>query len=486
MRGGLALTFAAALGGCAVGPNYRRPAVTVPAAFRGAALATQAASPAGSTAQPASLADLPWWEMFQDEHLLTLIREALGNNYGLAAAAERVEQARALAGLGTTALLPAVGVQAGPSYQQTFLPVQIADAASPRYPLYQLQATLSWELDLWGRLRRLREAALGDYLASEEARRGVMVTLVGDVAQGYFQLLALDLQLAIAHRTVESRRETLRLFEELARGGVGNRLQTASADANLASARGTIPDLERQIALRENQLALLLGRSPQPIARHPDLLRLPAPPSLPPGQPAALLERRPDLRQAEAGLLTANAQVGAAFAEFFPRLSLTGSAGLTSTSLPALFTAGAATFGIGLLTSWLVPLLNGYQIRYRHRAQQANWRALVASYRQAVLSALVEVSSALIAIDRLHEQRSLLETEVRARSESVELAKIRFRNGVASYLEVVQAEQNLFPAELQLAQLIGSQFVYTTQLYRALGGGWQPPPRVAADKPDAR
>jgi multidrug efflux system outer membrane protein len=327
---------ALAVGGCVVGPDYKRPEVTLPAGFRGPA-------PSGKSGQTTQPADLPFWEMFQDPLLVALIREALGKNDGLLAAAERVEQARALAGLGTTALLPSVTVQAGPSYQQTFSPIRIADAVNPRYPLYQLQGLLSWELDLWGRLRRLRQAALADYLASEQARRGVVVALVGDVAQGYFQLLALDLQLRIARRTVESRRETLRLFEELARGGVGNRLQTASAEANLASAPATIPDLERQIAQREYQLALLLGRPPGPIARAADLLGVPAPPSLPPGLPAALLERRSDLRQAEAGLVAANAQVGAVFAEFLPRLSLTASAGLTSTELPSLFTAGAAT-----------------------------------------------------------------------------------------------------------------------------------------------
>jgi multidrug efflux system outer membrane protein len=435
-----------------------------------------------------SFADLPFWEVFEDPRLLALLRAALAGNYDLVSAAARVEQARALAGVSTAALLPAVNLRAGTSYQQTFTPFNLANIpgvrpGNPRYAVYVLDGALSWEIDLWGRLRRLREAALADFLASEEVRRGVIVSLVGEVARGYFQLMALDLQLRIARRTVVSRRQTLALFQELERGGVGNRLQTAAGEANLAGAEAAVPALEMQIAQQENQLAVLLGRPPGPIDRGEDLLARPAPPMLPAGLPATLLERRPDLRQAEAALIAANAQVGAALAQFFPQLSLTGSGGVQSASLPALFTAGAATFGIGLLVNWLTPLLSGSQIKHRYEAQKANWQALVASYRQAVLNALSEVSGALIALDRLRAQRGHQEAEVRARTETVEMAKVRFRNGVASYLEVVQAEQNLFPAELQLAQTIGAQFTALALLYRALGGGWMQPAVTPAPRP---
>jgi multidrug efflux system outer membrane protein len=460
----LLLCGAALLSGCAVGPNYRRPDTRVPSSFRGQ-------HDRGS----ASVADLPWWEVIHDAKLLTLLQEALAHSYDLQVAVARVEQARALAGVSTAALLPAVSAQAGASYQQAFSPLRLL-SSSPgnlRYALYQLEGSLSWELDLWGRLRRLRESALADYLASEEARHGVLVSLIGDVAQDYFQLLTLDRQLAIAQRTLRSRRETLQLFQALESGGVGNRLQTASAEANLDSAAAEIPNLQRQIIIKENQLAILLGRAPGAIARSPELFDGPEPPALSAGLPAALLERRPDLRQAEARLIAANAQVGAVFAEYFPHLTLSAHGGAESTSLGTLLTSGAATFGIGLVANWLMPLLNGAQIRHRHRAQQANWCALVATYQQTLLAALAEVADALATLDQLREQRLQLTAEVRARSESVTLAKERFRNGVASYLEVVQAEQNLLPAEFSLAQTIGAQFVATTQLYRALGGGWQ-------------
>ncbi|HEX2570183.1 MAG TPA: efflux transporter outer membrane subunit [Polyangia bacterium] len=470
----LSLVLGIALGGCLVGPDYRRPKTPEPDTFRGQA-------PGG----PDSFADLPWWEVFQDEHLLALLREALDHSYSLQNAAARVEQAREAAGVAADTLLPTISVHASPSYQQVFTPPRLAPR-NQRYPLYTLGGGLSWEVDVWGRLRRLREAALAEYLGTEEARRGVIVSLVGEVAQNYFQLLTLDEQLAIAQRTVAARRDTLRLFQEREQGGVGDRLQTASEEANLAGAAATIPNLEQQIAARENLISILLGRPPGPILRSRDIFHRPSPPELPAGLPGSLVERRPDLRQAEAGLIAANAQVGAAFAQFFPQFVFNASGGVESASLSTTFTTAAATFGVSLVVNWLIPLLNGYQIKHRYRAQQANWRALVAAYRQTVLNALAEVSNALIAVQKLREQRTQLEAEVRARNESVELAKVRFRNGVASYLEVVQAEQNLFPAELQLAQTIGAQFVAMTQLYRALGGGWQLPPPPPGEAKAAR
>jgi multidrug efflux system outer membrane protein len=336
--------------------------------------------------------------------------------------------------------------------------------------------TLSWEIDLWGRLRRLRQAALADFLGAQDNARGVIVSIVGDVAQGYFNLVALDLQLEVARRTAESRQKTLALFTERAAGGVGDGLQTASEEANLQDALATIPALERQIAQQENQLALLLGRPPAAIARTADFLRnSPPPPDLPVGVPAALLERRPDVRQAEAHVISANAQVGAAFAALFPSLTVSANGGFESTSLATLFTVGASTFGVGLVVAWLMPLLNGAQLGHAYRGQQAAWRSAVAEYRKSVLVALVDVANAQAAARTLREQRARLESAVRARQEAVRLSTDRYRAGVASYLDVVQAEQNLFPTELQLAQTVGSQFAATAQLYRALGGGWMKP-----------
>jgi multidrug efflux system outer membrane protein len=463
-----ALVVGLTAAGCALGPNYRRPSTPMTERFRGQA-----------RAEASSFADLPWWEVFRDPALTALIKEALDNNFDLKQAAARVEVARANARIGTTALLPSLGVEGGPSYQQIFSPFRAAGAATGfgtgplRFPLYRLEATLSWEIDLWGRLRRLRESALAEFFASEENRRGVIVALIGDIASTYFNLVALDDQLAIARRTVEARRETVELFATREAGGVGNRLETAAAEANLANAAAAVPELERRIAQTENQLSLLVGRPPGPIRRAPSLVRTIVPPDQPAGAPAALLERRPDVRAAEARLVSANAQVGAAFASFFPTITLNASGGSTATSIGDLFSMSTLTYAVGLALGWVAPLLNGYQLVWRYRASKSNRQIAVVEYQRTVLVALVEVASALVAVDRLRERRAQLEAEVAARAESVELAKVRFRNGVASYLEVVQLEQNLFPAQILLAEVIGDQFAAYAQLYRALGGGWR-------------
>ena len=467
-----ACVLVAATAGCAVGPHYHRPATPVTATYRGQ-----------DRAEAASFADLPWWQAFGDEPLNALIKEALANSYDLADAAARVDAAREGFKASTDALLPAIGINGGPSYQQVFSGLSSAIPTTPggpslptgnfRFATYTAQATLSWELDLWGKLRRQREAALADFFASEDNRRGVIVSLIGTIAGDYFNLLSLDLQLQIAKRTVQSRKETLDLFAKREAGGIGDRLQTSSEAAILAGAAATIPALERQIVAVENELSILVGRPPGSIWRSGNLLARPVPPHQAAGDPAQLLERRPDVRQAEARVISTNAQVGAAFAQLFPTISVSANGGLASSSLSQLFTVGAATYGAALVIDWLAPIFAGAAYAHRYRAQEALWRAAVADYRRAVLNALAETSNALVTLDRLHEVRAQLEVAVHAWSESVRLAKVRYDNGVASYLDVVQAEQNLFPAELQLAETIGDQFSALAQLYRALGGGWQ-------------
>jgi multidrug efflux system outer membrane protein len=409
----------------------------------------------------------------------------LANNLDLADAVARVDIARYNAKIRTDQLFPSLSVNGGPAYQQVFSPFSAIvppgtttpfPLGNERYATYTLGGSLSWEVDLWGRLRRLRQSALADALAAEETERGVIVSIIGDVAQAYFNLVALDLQLEVSRRTVESRRQTLALFAERERGGVGDRLQTASEEALLANALATIPALERQIAQQENQLAFLAGRPPGSIVRPRDYLQRPAPPpDLAIGIPAALLERRPDVRQAEARVISANAQVGAAFAALFPQITFNASGGVESSSLSTLFSSSAVTFGVSLLVGWLVPLLSGAQLIHAWRGQQAGWRAAVAEYRRAVLVALGDVANALVAIRSFREQRARLADAVRASAETVKLASDRYRSGVSSYLDVVQAEQTLFAAELLLAQTIGAQFAATAQLYRALGGGWTSP-----------
>jgi multidrug efflux system outer membrane protein len=452
------------LSGCALGRDYQRPAVAAMSSFRGQ-----------DRAEAASFADLPWWQVFHDEALAALINEALQNSYDLAEAVARREAARENAAASAGALFPSVGVRAGPAYQQTFSPFTAPGRPSGnlRYETYTLQATSAWEIDLWGRLRRLREAALADFLASEQNRRGVIVSLVGDVAAGYFNLVALDLQLDVARQTVAARQQTLQLFVAREAGGVGDGLDTASEQASLANAAAQIPSLERQITRLENQLCVLLGRTPGPIRRTRDFFPAPAPPMQPAGLPAKLLERRPDVRAAEAQVMAANAQVGAAYAALFPTISLAASAGFESTSLSNALNSNALIYALAPLASWVAPVLNGAQNRHRHRAQEATLHAVIAQYRRTILTALGDVADAVTDIHQLGEQRAQLDAEVRARNDSVRLAKVRFTNGVASYLDVVQAEQNLFPAQIALAQTIGAQFVAVTQLYRALGGGWQ-------------
>jgi outer membrane protein, multidrug efflux system len=483
MRRALVLALALTAAGCAVGPNYQRPATPTTAGFRGQA-----------RAEAASFADLPWWELIRDPTLAALIKAALAGSYDLQDAVARMEVARQSAKASTAALFPELGVSVGPSYQQVFLGA-ISGLSAPglptgnlRYPSYLLQGSVSWDIDLWGRLRRLRESALAQFLASEEHRRAVIVSLIGDVAAGYFSLEALDLQLAIAHRTVASREETLALFRNREGGGVGSALDSASEEALLAGARATIPSLERQIVQAENQLSMLIGRPPGPIDRGLDLAHHPVPPEPPIGMPASLLERRPDVRQAEALVMAANAEVGAAFAALLPSLSFTGNVGVEGASLGHLFTGQALTFLASGLLSDVLPLFNGAQKVYGWRGQQASYVVAVVAYRRTVLTALGEVADALVALKTYRQARTELEAQVAAQVESVRLAKERFTAGVASYLDVVQAEQNLFPTELTLAQTIGAQFTALADLYRALGGGWQafPPSHASSNAPPGR
>ena len=468
----LAPAVVVVLAGCAVGPNYKRPTTPVTPTFRGQ-----------DRAEAPSFADLPWWEVVRDPALIALIEEALRGSYQIEDAVARVEIAHQNAKASTDALLPAVGVQASPAYQQIFVGSLAGLSGVPGLPSgnvpyasYLLAGTVSWEIDLWGGLRRLRESSLAQFLASEENRRGVIVSLIGDVAQAYFTLQALDLQLAIAHRTVQSRQETLTLFQQREQGGVGSALDTTSELALLAGARATIPALERQIVQAEDQLSYLVGRPPGPIRRSPDL-NLHALPGDPPiGMPASLLERRPDVRQAEAQMISANAEIGAAFAAMLPNLTFSGNVGVESSTLGQLFTGNALTFLVSGIVNGPFPFLNGGQNVRRWRSQQATFVTTVVAYRRTVLIALQEVADTVVAIRSYRQARAELEAQVAAQVESVRLAKERFTGGAASYLDVVQAEQNLFPTELTLAQTIGSQWASLAQLYRALGGGWQVPP----------
>ncbi len=445
---------------CAVGPNYKRPAVDAPPIFRGQ----------DGDARRASLADLPWWEVFKDDRLKELIQTALTNNYDLRVAVRRIEQARAIEVQTRSQLFPQVGYEGDVATgKNSFL-----DAPSPNSGKTRGSAlailNVAWELDLWGRIRRADEAARAQLLANEEAKRGVMLSLVSDVAQAYFELLELDLQLEIAKRTTRSFGDSLAIFRRRLEGGVASRLETSRAEASLASTAATVPNLEQLIAIKENQINVLLGRNPGPVPHSATLIQQHTPPEVPPGLPSALLERRPDVRQAEQELVAANAQIGVAVAVFFPRLGLTTFFGRASPELSA-FTAGSAS-AWAVAGSLVGPIFQGGRLLGQYRQAEAQWEEVKLRYQQTALNAFQEVSNALITRQKLEEVRAQQARAVSALDDSVKVSLQRYVAGLSSYFEVIEAQQQLFPAENALAQTQLNQLVVIIRLYKALGGGW--------------
>ncbi len=446
------------LASCAVGPNYQRPPAASPEQFRGHV------SPAEAT----SLADRPWWEVFNDATLESLIDEALRNSYDIRAAGWRVEEARANAGIARSEFFPKV--QAGAGWSHTRSSSFTSGGSAEPVSLYDVNLGLSWELDLWGRIRRLDQAALARYLASEEARRGIMLSLVAEVATRYFDLRRLDLQLEIAKRTAAAFEQTRDLFDRRLAAGAASALETASAEASLASTSANIPSLERQIAAQENQLFLLLGRNPGDVPRGAGLNDQLLPPEIPPGIPSDLLERRPDVREAEQALIAANANVGVATADLFPTISLTGALGGVAPQVSELFGKGKQwSAGGGVLS----PIVQGGRLADARRAAVAQWQQARLGYERTVTNAVAEVSTALVAYGKLAEVEKQQARAVSADREAVRLANQRYVAGLADYLEVLQAEQQLYPAENALAQTRSDRLATLVQLYKALGGGWK-------------
>jgi multidrug efflux system outer membrane protein len=449
----LALCF---LSGCPVGPNYKRPETTVPETFRNQT----------GAADVTSLADLPWWQVFEDETLQGLIHEALENNYNLLTAAARVEQARAQVGVTRSQIYPQAGYQAQASRGKQF-------GVSPEnstFNTFLAAFNVAWDLDIWGRIRRASEASLADLLATEWVRRGVVLTLVSDVAIAYFQLRELDLELEIAQRTTKSFQDSLTLFEQRYRGGVGNKLATERAAAALAQTAAAIPSLENQIVATENLISILVGRFPGPIPRGAALVEQRFPVKTPPGLPSTLLERRPDIQQAEENMVATNALVGVAVANFFPRVGLTSVLGGQSEEIENIVkNSGAIWLIAGQLAG---PLFQGGLLIESYRAQVAQWEQAKMQYAQTILTALQEVSDALTAQQKLAEVRDQQALAVAALQESVRLATLRYVGGLATYFEVLEAQQQLFPAENFLAQTERDQLITVVQLYKALGGGW--------------
>jgi multidrug efflux system outer membrane protein len=449
------------LPGCAIGPNYRRPELPAPETYR-----------AQSFAESASLADLPWWEVFRDEALGELIRQALEQNLDLRAAVARVERARYVAAVARSEFFPQVGYEADAARgDDTFLGSVAPGTLSENSYLAVLN--LAWEIDLWGRIRRSSEAARADLLAADAFRRGVVLSLVARAAQAYFELRELDLELEIARSTVESFTETRDIFERQYLGGVAPRLDSLRAEAALAQAAAVVPDLERLIFAKENEVAVLTGAPPREVARGAALAEQWLPPDVPAGVPSDLLARRPDLALVEQNLVAENALVGVALAEFFPRVGLTAFAGSASTELSDLLRSGTGLWSlVGVAAGRIFTF--GRNL-YTYRAQRAVVEEAVARYEQALLVALREVSDALVTREKLVAVRAQQERAVSALREALRIARTRYLGGLASYLEVLDAQQQLFPAENDLARTRRDQLLVIVTLYRALGGGWSTP-----------
>jgi multidrug efflux system outer membrane protein len=456
----LLLILSLSLAGCAVGPDYKRPPISQPQNFRG--------DPSGQTN---SLGDMPWWELFRDDTLQALIRAALTNNYDVRIAASRVEQARAILEENRAGYFPQVTYQGGVGDGRNVVAGVPYLVGGPAGKGYQAAVFASWEVDLWGRIRRLNESARAQFLATAEARTNVMLSLIATVASDYFQLLALDQELQIARDTTNSFGQSLKLFSERLRGGVSSKLETAAAEAEEASTAATVPELERQIMVEENQLRILLGMNPGPIMRNKKLLEELLPPDVPPGLPSALLERRPDIRQAEQMVRSANAQIGVAKANFYPQLSLTALFGQVSPEL-STFTAGGAN-AWSIAANLAGPIFKGGLLKGELHQARAAWEETVLQYQSVVLNALQEVSNQLIARQQLAKERVEQARAVRAYEEAVRVANERYTAGQANYYELLQEQQLLFPAENALTQTELNQLLAIVQLYRALGGGWE-------------
>ena len=456
---GVLLSSAPFLVGCMSGQNYERPQMAPPPEYRFVENANQAQS----------LADAPWFQVFDDPTLQALIRDAIANNLDLKAAAARVEEARARAGIPKTYLYPQVDGVAGYSVRGASSTSE-SDDTTHQSAAYGFR--LTWELDLFGKIRRQSESATALALASEQGRRGVIVTLVGDVATNYFLLRELDLQLNIARQTLRINDQTVSYFRDRLDGGVSNRLELDRIQANRSQTAAAIPSIENQIALVENAISLLLGRPPGSITRMGLTIEEPLPPPIPPGLPASLLERRPDVVGAEQLLVSANADIGAAKALFFPTISLTGFLGGVSGDVTTFLGGEGAVwqFGAGLLQ----PVFQAGRLKRNVEVMEARYNAALAEYQKSALNAYREVADSLVTIQKLASARIERQTGVVALTDAADLARARYDSGLASYIEILTADQDLFQQQLLLAQTRGAELRARAELYRALGGGWQP------------
>ena len=447
---------------CKVGPDYARPDIPVSDAFR----------MAEEPKDVQSLANVPWWELYRDEELQKLIRIALEENKDLKRAVATVDEFAARVLVAKTDFVPQMNATINsPVFGNT------RNVQFPGFPSifnHYIQGNLSWELDLWGRIRRSNEAALGDLLAREENRRAVILQIVAGVAQAYFELRQFDLQLEIATRTLHAWNESVRLARARFRVGYINQLDVEQFEAEQANAAARIAELKRQMVQKENEISVLLGRNPAKISRGRPLTEQVMPPLVPAGLPSELLQRRPDVIQAEQQLAASTARIGQAKADRFPKISITGVLGVASPQLSHLVNNetffGVAGAGVA------APLLNAQVLGFQQEASEAQAGQAVAQYEQTILTAFREVEDALVAVTTAVEQATAQERQVKALQTALRLANLRYTGGIANYLDVLIAQRNLFDAELSLASTRRLHLVSVVQLYKALGGGWLPRP----------
>jgi multidrug efflux system outer membrane protein len=462
-RAGVALALAASA--CTVGPNYRQPVTHLPEAYRGATPVAE------DVANRPSLADQKWWELFQDEELQELIRTALRQNFDVRIAGARIAEARAQLGITRADQFPRVDASALAERERV--------SASPvPFPLeafqqnvFQVGASTSWEVDFWGRFRRATEAARATLAATEWGRRAVVTSLVAQTAEAYFVLLAIDLNLDISRQTLASRQESLRLTQVRAAGGATSDLDVRQAEQLVFGAEGAIVDLERQAEQQENLISVLLGNNPGAVPRGRTLSDQPLIPQVPTGLPSALLERRPDIVEAEQTLVAANANIGVARANYFPDVSLTGSGGFQSAALSSLVTGPATFFTVG--ASLLQPVFTAGRTRSQVELAEVQRDEALLAYQQTIVQSLRDVSDGLIAYRQDREFREKQQQLARSAAEALRLTTVRYEGGASSYLEVLDADTRLFAAQLVLAQAQLNELLAIVQIYRALGGGWE-------------
>ena len=456
--------------GCAVGPNYKRPAVDVPVTYRDAAAeASPAPQPnADQDKTASSLGNEKWWEVFQDRELQELIRTALKNNYDVRIAATRVLEARAQLGITRADQLPSLN---GGGNITSIQNPKIGPIPSYEITQGEIGPSAAWNLDFWGKYRRATEAARANVLANEWAQKEVIATLVAQVASSYFQLRQLDLELEISRRTLSSRQDSLQLTQTLEQHGINSLLDVRQSEQLVYTAAAEVPDFERQIAQQENAISILLGKNPGDVPRGLKLTEQPHAPEVPAGLPSSLLERRPDIREAEENLIAANAQIGVARAAYFPQISLTAAAGYESPALTSLFTGPAGVWNMA--ASFTQPIFEGGRLKNNVRLAQAQREQMVLTYQQTIQGAFRDVSDALIAYRKDREFRIQQEHLLESAQDSARLSQVRFKAGTTDYLEVLTNETNAFSAELGLAQAQGNELIALVQLYQALGGGWQ-------------